>query len=116
MAREFSERLNQTQQELCAVTNSRDSLTADLDDSRNQDVKFQSALVDRQKEITALSTELETTRATFDRTANDLNATTTKLSRTTEDLAVARERLTAIESSLLWRWGKPWRALFGPKV
>lgn len=53
--------------------------------------------------------ELADTRAQLDQTAR-------KLAERDHELAVERHRLNKVFRSSLWRLGRPWRALFGPKL
>lgn len=74
-------------------------------------------------ELASTAAQLDQTRQTLATTSSELAATRDRLETTerrlTEiDAALASERgrLAKIFSSALWRLGRPWRALFGPKV
>ena len=67
--------------------------------------------------------ELAERTASLAQTSDDLAQTRARLAdteRTIADreasLAHERRRLEKIFASALWRLGRPWRALFGPKV
>ncbi len=81
------------------------------------------ALARESAELARTRTELAARSATLAQTSDDLAATRARLADTERtladrdaDLAHERRRLNQIFASALWRLGRPWRALFGPKV
>lgn len=63
----------------------------------------------------ALTRALEQSRQDLAATNARLEQTAHNLSETQQSLAVAKRQLAIIFRSALWRLGRPWRALFGPK-
>jgi len=59
---------------------------------------------------------LATTQADLANTRTQLADTQRTLQTTEAELARERHRLNKIFRSALWKFGRPWRALFGPKV
>ncbi len=102
LARGFAEKANLHEQSLGTTTQELATTRSRLTDTESQLATRDAELADARQRIETLST--------------DLNATTARLSSAEETLAAERGRLHAIFHSTLWRWGRPWRALFGPKV
>lgn len=73
-------------------------------------------LVRTQTALAATREELAGTQSRLDATARELSDTAGQLSAREADLAAERGRLHRIKASALWRLGRPWRALFGPKA
>ena len=102
LARSFAEKANHNEQTLAATQRELAGVQSQLSASTSQLADRVAELADSRQRIEVLSA--------------DLNAITVRLSAAEENLAAERGRLHAIFHSLLWRWGRPWRALFGPKV
>jgi chromosome segregation ATPase len=86
--------LTQTQGELASAKETNQELLKDL---QKMEVTRDAAT----ERITALENEAAQTNA--------------ELNSTTDTVHALELELSNIKTSLLWRWGRPWRALFGPK-
>ncbi len=60
--------------------------------------------------------ELATTRQSLGEKSAELEQVHQQLHRTALQLTKEQKRVAAIHHSTLWRWSRPWRALFGPKA
>lgn len=67
-------------------------------------------------ELATTAQTLASTEATLAATRTQLEATQRTLQTTEAELARERHRLDQVFRSALWKLGRPWRALFGPKV
>lgn len=83
----------------------------------------QTTLASTESRLAEQTSKLAETNVVLAATKNELAATQARLdetsqalTRTESTLADERRRLASIFASLLWRWGRPWRAMFGPKV
>lgn len=77
-------------------------LTQSLNETRQDLASVSSIAAERAANLNQIQGQLEQTQQT--------------LIRTQHELAVERHRLQRIFRSSLWRMGRPWRALFGPKI
>ncbi len=102
VAGDYARQLTHTREALAAETARLQQTQTGLSSTRAQ-------LDEKTKALAATTAELSATQARLD-------ATTARLGQTEADLARERRRLANIFGSTLWRWGRPWRALFGPKV
>jgi chromosome segregation ATPase len=68
------------------------------------------------REISRLENIVQQRETELAQTRERLEATRDTLARTENALEVERRRLNKIFKSALWRMGRPWRALFGPKI
>ncbi|WP_221032933.1 hypothetical protein [Actomonas aquatica] len=102
LARDYAEKFNGAEQALAATK-------AELAATTEQ-------LTQTQTKLTTRDAELADALARIEALSAQLNDTTVRLSTSEETLAAERGRLHTIFHSTLWRWGRPWRALFGPKL
>lgn len=94
------------------LAHTREALTAESAGHHQTRAELAAISADRAataQTLAATRTELATTRRQLEETQHTLHTTTTALEG-------ERRRLSAIFSSALWKLGRPWRALFGPKV
>ena len=79
---------------------------------RTLDVRIEA----HQQEIARLQNVIHQQGADLAQTRAHLDTTRDTLARSENALEIERRRLNQIFRSALWRMGRPWRALFGPKI
>ncbi|MDB4385082.1 hypothetical protein N9023_04185 [Opitutaceae bacterium] len=99
-----------------------ESKSNDLDDANEALAKNQVALEnmtsaqsDLRSELTQSRGLLEDAKQQIAKLTQDITARDEILGRTEHHLQDSQEEIAAIKESLLWKLGKPWRAVFGPK-
>ena len=99
-----------------------ESKSSELDDANASLAKNQVALEnmaaaqsDLQDELTQTRGQLEDAIQQVTKLTQDFAAKDEKLSETANQLQTRQKEIAGIKDSLLWKLGKPWRAVFGPK-
>lgn len=119
----LSERLEEANQ----ATNQAHKLAYDIDQKRGafaQELSQTStrlsdterALAQSQATLAELQSELNAAETQLSKLSSLLPETQTALGKTEQLLQCESDRVAQIQSSLLWRICRPWRALFGPKL
>lgn len=101
-ARDIDQQRAKQVQALAAETTRHQATQADLDASRADGERLNRAL----SEMIAQLKEREATLAEIQG----------QLAQTVDELNHARDQLQHVQDSALWKLGRPWRALFGPKL
>ena len=120
---DLSQRLETANQEINRVH----ELARELDQKRasaeNISATLNAHLTSAHQLQSETSQQLETTtsdlaeaRSQIAELNSTLDSTTAQLDQSEASLGLERSRLQTILSSALWRLGRPWRALFGPKI
>lgn len=112
----FARDLAHTRDALSGEQSAQQRTNAELAAVRAQLESTAQTLAQNQGDLAATTSALLETRTQLSETARELAVVSEKLRVTDEQLAAERRTVATVKASLLWRLGRPWRAVFGPKL
>lgn len=111
-----NQEINRAHETAREIDQKRAAAEQDLNQTTSRLTAAESTLIATQSSLKTQSSSLEGTKKQVADLTVQIQETCSKLSTTQQSLKNERAKVTQIKASMLWRLGRPWRALFGPKL